>query len=117
MQRTLLLGTPVIKAATACNILKSSSAAGRKAFPAASWLAVMHAGLEGCTVAWLDQRKVCLKTLPSDRAAKVEYHNALMQLCGLSLRDLVAAMREKKAKADHKTHNTAAPADGVAAGE
>ena len=52
-----------------------------------------------------------LKAIPSEPADRVTYHNALMALCGLTLRDLVEAMQKSKSKHDEKQAAAKARAD------
>lgn len=40
----------------------------------------------------LEGESLCLKLVPDTAEGKVTYHNQLMQACGLSLRELAAAM-------------------------
>lgn len=40
----------------------------------------------------LEGETLCLKLVPDTAEGKVKYHNQLMQACGLSLQELVAAM-------------------------
>ena len=56
----------------------------------------------GCNVAWYENKRVMLKANPSEPAAKMQYHNELMVLCSLSLRELVEAMQKAKRKHDEK---------------
>ena len=98
MRRTLLLGTPSTTAKAACQNMRSSNATGKKALPEPAWMDVMKAGLENCDVAWLADRTVMIKEIPTDPTARIDYHNHLMNLCGLSLQSLVQAMRQAKAK-------------------
>ena len=102
MRRTLLTGTPTIAAKVACQKMRSSNKTGKKALPEPAWTAVMQAGLEGCDVAWFENRRVIMKALPTEPNEKIDYHNSLMRLCGLSLRELVEAMQEAKVKHDDR---------------
>lgn len=95
MQKTLLQGTPMIKASQACDRMRNSRAKGRRSLPETTWKKVMETGLVGCDVAWYDKGKntVMLKELPTESESKIEYHNSLMQLCQISLRQLVESMK------------------------
>ena len=71
------------------------------------YMIVAHCGFTnalvciGCAIARLqgggNKMVVELKAIPADAAAKVEYHNELMNLCGITLRELIASM-DKAAK-------------------
>ena len=98
MRRTILVGTPRITSKTACQKMRSSNASGKKALPEPIWNDVMRAGLAGCDVAWLANRTVMLKAIPSDATERIQYHNSLMELCCVSLRELVEAMKQAKSK-------------------
>ena len=50
------------------------------------------------------------KVIPESGQGRIEYHNELMQLCGLRLRDLVDAMVSVKAKTQAQP-----PVDTIAA--
>ena len=102
MQRTLLMGKPSISSKEACHNMRSSNADGKKALPEPTWATVMEKGLKGCDVAWFDNGKVMLKAIPSEPADRVTYDNALMALCGLTVRDLLEAMQKSKSKHDEK---------------
>ena len=102
MQRTLLMGKPSITSKEACQNMRSSNADGKKALPEPTWAAVMEKGLRDCDVAWFEGRKVMLKAIPTEPVGRINYHNSLMTLCGLSLKDLVEAMQKSKAKHDAK---------------
>ena len=95
MKKTLLQGTPIIKVSQACDRMRSSRGEGKKALPDTVWKKVVEAGLADCDVAWYDAGKgaVMLNELPTDPTAKIQYHNCLMKLCQLSLRQLIDVMK------------------------
>ena len=113
MKKTLLSGTPTVACGSATMRMKSGKGAGkgRKALPEPNWMAVMETGLKDCPVAWLNKAKrtICLKAIPDNRQEKVAYHNELMKLCGLSLRELLDAMKKKRAQAEEKSKKKAQP--------
>jgi len=111
MQRTLLTGWPTITGKMVCQKIRSSNSSGKKAMKEEVWLKIMEAGLPGCEVAWLDNKRVVMKAIPVDPAAKISYHNGLMRLCAVSLRELVEAMQKAKAKYTEKVAAREAEAD------
>lgn len=102
MQKTILCGRPVITIKQATECMQSSRQDGKKALPQPMWMKVMQAGLDGCQVAKLDGRNVCVKEIPADIEGRMVYHNELMHLCGISLRQLVEAMKATRAKDDKR---------------
>ena len=100
MQRTLEVGTPVITARTACERMRSTKSGGQKALPLPEprWSSVMTEGLRGSPVARYENKKIYLAPIPDQPHARVQYHNDLMNLCGLPLRSLVDSMKKAKAK-------------------
>ena len=116
MQKTLLVGTPVIDRKSVAQRIVSSRAGGerRKSIDANRWTSVMKAGLAGCSVATCDSEegKVKMAPVPDDVALRHKYHNELMTLCGITLRQLVEAMQSAKKAAQQReeTAKRAAPA-------
>ncbi|CAK0860829.1 unnamed protein product [Prorocentrum cordatum] len=104
MRRTLLVGTPTATMRAACERMKSSRRGGQrpKHLPEQTWLRVMEAGLQGSPVARLDGREIHVARIPGGQADRVAYHNALMRLCALPLRDLVEAMKKAKENSDRR---------------
>ena len=97
MKQTLLEGKPRIGSREVCSRLRSGNAGGKKALPREAWLQVMRAALIQCPIARLDEAvegkpAVVIKPIPSEEASKIRYHNALMTLCGMTLRELSDAM-------------------------
>eukprot|EP00959_Pyramimonas_sp_CCMP1952_P083313 1741366-Pyramimonas_sp.AAC.1 len=92
MQKTLLAGTPVIDRRSAAQRIMTSRAGGerRKTIDAERWARVMKAGLAGCSIAQFDEEgcKVKMTPVPDDVALRHKYHNELMTLCGITLRQL-----------------------------
>ncbi|CAK0820661.1 unnamed protein product [Prorocentrum cordatum] len=109
MRRTLLVGTPTVTMRAACERMKSSRRGGQrpKHLPEQTWLRVMEAGLQGSPVARLDGREIHVARIPGGQADRVAYHNALMRLCALPLRDLVEAMRKAKENSDRRERGRA----------
>ena len=100
--RSLLVGKPVIIEKDACDRLRSTTKGGAKAkaIPRETWRSVMEAGLADCKFIMLQKSatgkdwKLCLQQMPSTSLDKILYHNELMTLCGLSLRELSEAMNK-----------------------
>lgn len=106
MRYTLLQGKPVITAKEVCDKLKYKveGRATKKALERDNWTAVMEAGLTGATVAQLMNPKtsntqIAIRAIPSNKDEKTKYHNELMNLCGLTLRELTEAMATASGKA------------------
>ena len=70
---------------------------------------VMVEGLKNCSIAKLEKEvgadgkpkstwQVCLRPIPEDQADKVTYHNELMILCALFLRQLTDALQQGSGK-------------------
>ena len=90
----------------ACSRLRSTKGEGKKALPRDNWLAVMKAAVDQSSIIRLQESdagvtRLALKPIPTEESARVQYHNHLMQLCALSLRDLIQAMG-KAASSDNK---------------
>lgn len=108
VRQTLLMGTPKMDAREACSRLRSAKSEGKKALPRDKWMIVMKAAGDQCSVIRLQENdggsvSLALKPLPSDADARIRYHNDLMQLCGLSLRELTDAMaKAQKAASESK---------------
>lgn len=112
MQKTLLYGKPVIPEKGMTDRLRSSARGGvkPKAIPRETWRMVMTEGLDACTVAKLEKEQgadggvktwqVCLRQIPESPADRVKYHNELMTLCGLTLRQLTDALKTGADKKD-----------------
>ena len=112
MRSTLLTGTPRIFGRSVCDKLRSSAAQRRKALPKAQWERVVSAGLQGATVARMvdagqQNAAVVLRQVPTDAAEKINYHNEVMRLCQLSLRELTEAMKAGALKARAPASHTA----------
>ena len=106
MQRTLLVGMPVIDRRSAAQRITTSRAGGerRKNIDEHRWVSVMKAGLEGSSIAKYDEEdgKVKMAPIPDDVAFRHKYHNELMTLCGITLRQLVEAMQSAKKAAQQR---------------
>ncbi|CAE7777107.1 unnamed protein product [Symbiodinium microadriaticum] len=108
VRHTLLMGTPKMDAREACSRLRSAKNEGKKALPRDKWMIVMKAASDQCSVIRLQENdggsvSLALKPPPSDADARIRYHNDLMQLCGLSLRELTDAMaKAQKAACENK---------------
>ena len=102
MQRTLLCGLPACEAKVVCDKMASPRQDGRKALPQPVWSTIMRAGAQDSNIVWYRDRKLYLRQIPQDASARVEYHNELMRLCALPLRDLVEAMQKAKGKDGQK---------------
>ena len=128
MLKTLTYGKPVIPEKQIRDCLRSSRAGGRtaKALPREAWLPVMLKGLEGRSVAKLqlskceDKKKagayeVCLREIPESKSERIKYHNELMTMCSLSLRDLTKALAAGAEKAARERPQAAPGGDQEAA--
>lgn len=93
VKMTLLRGTPAISCKQACDKLRNSREKGRKALPRANWMAVMTMACQKSPILELSGDELQIAKIPADSSLRVEYHNHLMTLCGLSLRELVDAMK------------------------
>ena len=98
MQVTLLTGKPKISLVAVCDRIRTSRHNGKKAIPKPQLLKVIEAGLQGSTIAKVVDPKgrgaaVVLKAIPTGGPERIEYHNELMKLCGISLRELTEAMQ------------------------
>ena len=108
VRHTLLMGTPKMDAREACSRLRSAKNEGKKALPRDKWMIVIKAASDQCSVIRLQENdggsvSLALKPPPSDADARIRYHNDLMQLCGLSLRELTDAMaKAQKAACENK---------------
>ncbi|CAL1166838.1 unnamed protein product [Cladocopium goreaui] len=96
---TLLHGTPKITCKQACDGLRSSSDKGRKALPKTNWMAVMTSACKECPILQLSGDELHVARIPDDPGLRVQYHNHLMTLCGLTLRELVGSMTQAVEKA------------------
>ncbi len=104
LRQTLLEGKPRIDGRNVCGRLRSKNADGKKVLPFDTWLVVVRAGLSDCSVARVEdappggRATVVIKPIPSAEIDKVKYHNSLMSICGLTLRELAEAMRKASSK-------------------
>ena len=98
MKLTLLQGTPKVTVKQATDNLRGSREKGRKALPRENWMAVMQAHPDSA-IFRLDGDTMHLKAIPDDQLLRTKHHNALMRLCGLSLRELLDAMGKAADKA------------------
>ena len=96
---TLLHGTPKITCKQACDGLRSSRDKGRKALPKTNWMAVMTSACKECPILQLSGDELHVARIPDDAGLRVQYHNHLMTLCGLTLRELVGSMTQAVEKA------------------
>ena len=104
MKTTVLYGTPRVFARSFCHKLRSAAGAPgkqRNSLLKPAWERVMNMGLAGCSVAKLQGRGTdkAAVVLPDGAQVKIIYHNELMTLCGVSLRELTEPMKKKSAKA------------------
>ena len=103
LKQTLLTGKPKVTRKEACDKMRSSRQAGRKALPKEKWTAVMAAAAgQHPNLLRLEGETLCLQFIPGTSDGKVRYHNDLMKACGLTLRELIAAMN-KTAEASEKS--------------
>lgn len=98
---TLLHGTPKITCKQACDGLRSSRDKGRKALPKTNWMAVMimTSACKECPILQLSGDELHVARIPDDPGLRVQYHNHLMTLCDLTLRELVGSMTQAVEKA------------------
>ena len=108
VKMTLLRGTPKISCKQACDKLRSSREKGRKALPRVNWMAVMTTASKESPILELSGDELQIARIPEDATLRVEYHNNLMTLCGLSLRELVDAMKQAVEKAKQAAPKEAA---------
>jgi hypothetical protein len=81
---------------------RAAGRAAKKALPIPTWVTVVQKGLDSTPVARYENNQVFLKEIPDEPNERITYRNSLMELCGLSLRDLVEAMRVAKMKEEKK---------------
>ena len=103
MRATLLAGTPTVVGRKVCDSLRSTTTSGRKALPMPKWKAVMEAGLSDCTIAKVVNKtaqdaSIVIRPIPVDASDKVQYHNELMRLCRVTLRELTTEMQKASSK-------------------
>ena len=88
LKQTLLTGKPKVSRKEACDKMRSSRQAGRKALPKEKWTAVMAAAAgQHPNLLRLEGETLCLhaQVIPDTSDGKVRYHNDLMKACGLHL--------------------------------
>ena len=104
LKHTLLTGKPKMTRKEACDKMRTSREQGRrKALPKEKWTAVMAAAAEQhSSILQLQGETLCLKVVPDTAQGKVKYHNELMRACGLTLRELVAAMEKASSNQERK---------------
>jgi len=88
LKQTLLTGKPKVTRKEACDKMRSSRQAGRKALPKEKWTAVMAAAAgQHPNLLRLEGETLCLhaQVIPDTSDGKVRYHNDLMKACGLHL--------------------------------
>ena len=98
VKMTLMRGTPTITYKQACDKLRTSREKGRKALPKTNWMAVMASACKEILQMSGDELQV--SKIPDDATLRARYHNHLMTLCGLSLRELVDSMKQAVEKAE-----------------
>ena len=94
--------------------MRSFRHAGRKALPKEKWTAVMAAAAgQHPNLLRLEGETLCLhaQVIPDTSDGKVRYHNDLMKACGLTLRELIAAMNKttgasEKSEQDRRAKRT-----------
>ena len=114
LKQTLLTGKPKVTRKEACDKMRSSRQAGRKALPKEKWTAVMAASAgQHPNLLRLEGETLCLhaQVIPDTSDGKVRYHNDLMKACGLTLRELIAAMNKtteasEKSEQDRRAKRT-----------
>jgi hypothetical protein len=111
VKQTFLAGKPRVSAAFVCSRLRTAKAPGKKALPAETWHAVLQAALQDSPIARLEDNQVVIKPIPAEESSKIRYHNALMTLCGVSLRDLSTAMQKAAAKRLPSRSRSRSPAE------
>ena len=100
-RKTVLQGLPKVAVKVACDNMRAKKADGkRKALSNTAWHTVMEAAVKDCPVLRLEGRgknqTLVMKEIPQDARERVHYHNALMTVCGVSLRELLTAMTNAK---------------------
>ena len=106
MQRTVLRGKPVVTVAEMCGILRQKRGAHRPGMPKAAFEEVMAAGFKQWPVGKLvdagtgKARVVFSKPPAGDRDAMTHFHNMLVDLCQVSLRQFSRALTREGAAAD-----------------
>ena len=114
LKQTLLTGKPKVTCKEACDKMRSFRHAGRKALPKEKWTAVMAAAAgQHPNLLRLEGETLCLhaQVIPDTSDGKVRYHNDLMKACGLTLRELIAAMNKtteasEKSEQDRRAKRT-----------
>ena len=114
LKQTLLAGKPKVTPKEACDKMRSSRQAGRKALPKEKWTAVMAASAgQHPNLLRLEGETLCLhkQVIHDNSDGKVRYHNDLMKACGLTLRELIAAMNKtteasEKSEQDRRAKRT-----------
>ncbi|CAK9082039.1 Uncharacterized protein SCF082_LOCUS39015 [Durusdinium trenchii] len=96
MKATLLHGHPKVTSKTICDKLRSSRESGRKALPREDWVAVMEA-CAGSPILDFQDDTLQLRAIPQDAPGRTFYHNELMKLCGVTMRELMTAMNRAAA--------------------
>ena len=71
-------------------------------------MAVMPTASKESPILELSGDELQIARIPEDATLRVEYHNNLMTLCGLSLRELVDAMKQAVEKAKQAAPKQAA---------
>ena len=107
MKQTLLAGTTTIRYKAVTDKLRSARGSGRKALPKENWVAAVQAGCNMCPMLTFQGDTVNIHPIPEDPQGRVGYHNSLMTLCGLSLRELVEAIKSKAEGPATKRHKPA----------
>ena len=114
LKQRLLTGKPKVTCKEACDKMRSFRHAGRKALPKEKWTAVMAAAAgQHPNLLRLEGETLCLhaQVIPDTSDGKVRYHNDLMKACGLTLRELIAAMNKtteasEKSEQDRRAKRT-----------
>ena len=99
VRATVLSGKPKVPMKEACDRIRAKVEGGkRKALSQTTWQKVMQEAVKICPVLRLQGQghstQLVLQAIPDAPQAKVDYHNALMTVCGVTLRALVDSMEK-----------------------
>ena len=113
VKQTLLGGRPMLEAKDECDRMRAKVGQDtkRKALAQPIWRAVLAAAAREIDIFRLDgedrELKLLLKAVPTDPLGKVQYHNELMAVYGMELRELIDAMKMAKGKANDQVQRRA----------
>jgi hypothetical protein len=98
MRRTILRGKPVVSVADMCGVLRRKEGSRRPGMPKNLYQEVMQAAFKTYPIGRLENpgtatARVVFSAPPeNDRDAKTKYHNMLVDVCQVSLREFTQAL-------------------------